>query len=308
MEIYSLPAEDTLSWAWSAAESVADTRMSSGLSRDTAAGVVRSVVSVFRGGIPENMNVWIDEGGSWLWVERIDTSHVEVRAGFLSSVSDVEEWARFVRREFAGMKVSWCIWGTGDSLAGLVDILGATPSSVLLGAPVSEVTSLEGASGAWLRPMGAGELMRFQVAVANELGVALVKSGEHDDVDKARRDAFRLIEAELSDGVASPGHRLYSLCYGGQTVGGAWLEVDSGLAIVRSVVLDSEARGQGHRRAALLALAATAHMEGARQIQTTVIPPSNPFADVLRDMGMETISINYTYTPELVHTPVFHGV
>lgn len=298
MEIYGLPAEDARSWVHSAAESIANTRMVSGaLSRGGAADLMRSIVSKFRYGIPENMGVWIDGVGSWLWGEYTDDSHIKICSGYLDAASDIDEWARFVCEEFAGLKVSWCVWGETDSLTGLVETLGAAPSSVILGAPVSAVTTPVGSSGAWLRPMGAGELMRFQVAAANELGLALVTSGEQEDVDKARREAFRSIEAELSDGVASPGHRLYSLCHGGQTVGGAWLEIDSGVAVVRSVVVVSENRGQGHRRAALAALAAAAHMEGARQIQTTVMPPSHPFATILQGMGMGIVSTDYIHKP-----------
>lgn len=308
MEISRVAAEDVPEWSWSAAESMANTRMASGgLSRGGAADLMRSVVSTFRQGIPENMSVWRDSAGGWLWVEYGSHSRVRVHGGFLSDASDIDQWAAFVSEEFSGAKVSWCVWGNTDSLKALVDMVGAQASSVVLGAPLSALTPPIGSSSAWLRPMGAGELMRFQVAAANELGVALVAAGDLESVDEARREAFASIEAELSDGVSSPGHRLYSVCHGGQTIGGAWLEVDSGIAVVHSVVLDSEARSQGHRRAVLAALVAAAHMEGARQMQTTVIPPSHPFAEVLRDIGMEIVSTNYTCAPELVRTPVLQS-
>lgn len=276
---------------------------SGGLSRGGAADLMRSVISTFRGGVPENVSVWRDSAGGWLWIDGTDSSHARVRAGKLSSDSDVSSWVDFIHSEFAGQNLSWCVWGDSDSLNPLVENLGARPCSVVLGGPVFSIVTPAGSSGAWLRPMGAGELMRFQVAAANELGVALVASGEYTSVDEARRQAFRSIEAELRDGVASPGHRLYSLCCGGQTVGGAWLEIDSGVATVRSVAVDSEARGEGHRRAALVALAATAHMEGARVIHTTVMPADHPFKTVLYDMGMGIISTDYIHKPSLAHAP-----
>lgn len=304
MDIYKLEAEEASAWAWSAAESIADTRMTSGgLSRGGAADLMRSVISTFRSGVPENMSVWRDSAGGWLWLDRTDKSRVRVHAGELNIGSDVSLWADFIRNEFDGQTLSWCVWGNDDSLSKLVENLGACPCSVVFGGSVSSIVTPAGSSGAWLRPMGAGELMRFQVAAANELGVALVASGEHKSVDEARRETFRAIENELRDGVASPGHRLYSLCHGGQTVGGAWLELDSGVGIVRSVVVDSEARGEGHRRAALAALAAAAHMEGARSIHTTIIPADHPFTTILQDMGMVPVSTNYVHRPRLAHAP-----
>lgn len=309
MDIWKLEVDEALGWAWSAAESIADTRMASGaLSRGAAADLMRAVVSTFRAGVPKDMDVWCDSVGGWLWIDRTDNLHTEVRAGALTSDSDVSAWADFIRCEFAGQTLSWCVWGDGDSLRGLVEAVGARPCSVVMGASVSSIITPSASSGAWLRPMGAGELMRFQVAAANELGVALVTSNAHTDVDEARREAFRSIEAELRDGVASPGHRLYSLCHGGQTVGGAWLEIDSGVATVRSVVVDSKARGEGHRRAALAALAAAAHMEGARSIHTTVIPADHPFMTVLRDMGMDIVSTDYIQTPRTHNAPVLQKV
>lgn len=305
-----MTAEDASWWAESAAQCMADARKAGGaLSNGGAADFSRSVVSTFRYGIPEDMRVWRDSAGGWLWVKYAEQSRVRVRGGFLDAASDIDQWAAFVAEEFSGAKVSWCTWGEEDTLKALVDAIEAKPSSIVLGAPLSSLKTATGASGAWLRPMGAGELMRFKVAAANELGVALAASDELANVDEARREVFTSIENELSDGVASPGHRLYSVCYDGQTVGGAWLEIDSGVAVVRSVVLDSEARGQGHRRATLIALAAAAHMEGARQMQTTIIPPSNPLAAVLREMGMTTLSTNYTYAPEpaLAHMPALQN-
>ncbi|MBR5951535.1 MAG: hypothetical protein IKZ87_08925 [Actinomycetaceae bacterium] len=118
---------------------------------------------------------------------------------------------------------------------------------------------------------------------------------------------FSLIDAELRDGVSSPGHRLYSVCYEGQTIGGAWLEVDGSVARVRSVVLDSEARGFGHCRAALDALVLVANMEGVRQIQTTLMHPSLPRIKELRDMGMKVISTNYVCMPEAVRVSVLQN-
>ena len=304
MDIYKLEAEKAPVWAWSAAEIIADTRLASGgLSRGGAADLMRSVISTFRDGVPENMSVWCDSAGGWLWVDGTDSSHMRVRAGKLSSDSDISSWVDFIHSEFAGKTLSWCVWGDNDSKRALLKALEARPSSVVMGGPVSSVLTPSGSSGAWLRPMGAGELMRFQVAAANELGVAQVASGAYTSVDEARREAFRSIEAELRDGVASPGHRLYSLCHGGQTVGGAWLEIDSGVATVRSVVVDSEARGEGHRRAALAALAAAAHMEGARVINTTVMPATHPFTTVLCDMGMGIVSTDYIHKPSLAHAP-----
>lgn len=299
MDIYELRTDDAPTWAWSAAEHMADTRMASGaLSRAGAADLIRSVVSTFRAGVPEGMNVFCDSLGGWLWVEHGKDSCVNVRGGSLTEDSDLEQWVDFVCREFSNQCVSWCVWGEGDSLFKLAEYVDAHASFVVMGAPVSSIVTPEGSSGAWLRPMGAGELMRFQVAAANELGVALVAAGKYESVDEARREAFREIETELSDGVASPGHRLYSLCHGGQTVGGTWLEIDSGVASVRSVVVDSDARGQGHRRAGLAALAAAAHMEGARFIQTTVIPADHPFTNVLRGMGMDVVSTDYIFNPQ----------
>ena len=309
MEIYKLGAKDAPAWAWSAAERMADARMASGgLSRAGAADLMRSVASTFRAGVPEGMSVLCDSDGGWLWLEHTNDRSVRVCGGCLTENSDPNQWEDYIRREFADHYISWCVWGKRDSLSELVEYLGAHPSSVVMGAPVSSIVTPEGSSGAWLRPMGAGELMRFQVAAANELGVALVSAGKHECVDEARREAFRAIEVELSDGVASPGHRLYSLCHGGQTVGGAWLEIDSGVAVVRSVVVDSEARGQGHRRAALAALAAAAHMEGARLIRTTVIPANHPFTSVLRNMGMDTVSTDYIQTPRTHNAPVLQKV
>ena len=75
------------------------------------------------------------------------------------------------------------------------------------------------------------------------------------------------------------------------------------MATVRSVVVDSGARGEGHRRAALAALAAAAHMEGARVIHTTVMPASHPFTSVLYDMGMGTVSTEYIHKPSFAHAP-----
>lgn len=309
MDIYELRAEDAPTWAWSAAERMADTRMASGgLSRGAAADLMRSIVSTFRVGIPEGMSVLCDSDGGWLWLENVNNGNVRVHGGSLAENSDLDQWEDYIRREFPRQHISWCVWGEDDPLVKLLEGVGACTASVVMGAPVSSIVTPEGSSGAWLRPMGAGELMRFQVAAANELGVALVAAGKHDSVDRARREAFREIEAELSDGVASPGHRLYSLCHGGQTVGGAWLEIDSGVASVRSVVVDSEARGQGHRRAALSALAAAAHMEGARYIQTTVIPADKPFINALRNMGMDVISTDYIQAPRTRNAPVLQKV
>ncbi|MBR5950218.1 MAG: hypothetical protein IKZ87_02165 [Actinomycetaceae bacterium] len=299
-----MAAEETSEWSWAAAESIAETRMSSGgLSRGAAADLMRSVLSTFRNGIPDGMAVWRDSCGGWIWTDHTAPSHVRVRACSMSENSDIPMWVDYINDGFAGKTLVGAAWGGSDSSGELLKALNAQPASVVLGGSLFSVSTPEGSSGAWLRPMGAGELMRFQVAAANEMGLGMVVSGEYKSLDEARREAFRKIETELRDGVSSPGHRLYSLCYGGQTVGGAWLELDGGVGVVRSIVVESMSRGEGHRRAALAALIAAAHMEGARQIQTTITPVDHPLVDVLRGAGMEILITNYVYTPNPIRTP-----
>lgn len=270
---------------------------SGGLSRAGTTSLTRSITSMFRRNIPFNMDVWIDDRDSWLWVERAKNSRVIVRAGFLNETSDINQWTTFVNKEFSGVKLLWRIWGEKDSLVNLVEALEAIPIAIVLRASIAGLDTPAGASDIWLRSMGAGEFAAFSTAAADERGAVMAASGECLSIEEGRREALSEIKGTLSDGVASPGHYLYSLCHEGRTVGGVWMENDGGMAVVHSVVLDSKERRQGHRRAAIGALAAAAHGQGARQIQITVLPSDYNFFDALLSVGMDIISVDYVHEP-----------
>ncbi|MBR5951534.1 MAG: hypothetical protein IKZ87_08920 [Actinomycetaceae bacterium] len=186
MGISRVAIEDISSWVQVAAHDMGEARKVSGaLSEAGAADFERSLLSTFRVGVPENMCIWRDYVGSWLWVE-CDDSRIAVRGGLLKNDSDVEEWMTFICEEFAGQKVLWCLWGDFDSLMPLVEKLDVEVSSVVFGAPLSSVVTSSVSSGAWLRPMASRELMPFEVAAANELGAALAASG---GMERRRRSA-----------------------------------------------------------------------------------------------------------------------
>lgn len=272
--------------------------MASGaLSRAGTTSLTRSVTSTFSRNIPYNMDVWIDDGGSWLWIEHGKNSRVVVRAGFLNESSDINQWAAFVTKEFSGVKLSWRIWGETDSLLNLVETLGAMPIEIVLRASIAGLDTPAGASDVWLRAMGAGELTHFKTAIADERAEVLVALGECGHLDEGRREALGEINDRLVDGVASPGHYLYTLCHEGRTVGGVWMENDGGMAIVHSIALHNDERRQGHRRAAIGALVTGAHGQGARQIQISVLSSDYNFLDALLAIGMDIISVDYVHEP-----------
>lgn len=278
--------------------------MTSGaLSRAGTTSLTRAVTSTFRRNIPYNMDVWIDDEGTWLWVEHAKNARVVVRAGFLNEASDINQWAAFVANEFSEVKVLWRVWGEKDSLVNLVETLGAMPIEIVLRSSIAGLDTPAGASDVWLRSMGAGELKRFKAAIADERAEVLVASGECASVDEGCSRALDDIESKLSDGVASPGHYLYTLCHDGRTVGGVWMENDGGTAVVHSIALHSEERRRGHRRAAVGALVTGAHGQGARQIQITVLPSDYNFLDALLGIGMDIISVDYVQEPARAAVP-----
>lgn len=290
--------DDAPSWAWDAANVIVETRMASGaLSRAGTTSLTRAVTSTFRRTIPYNMDVFIDDAGSWLWVEQDNGSRVVVRAGFLNETSDMGQWLAFINQEFSGVKLSWRIWGETDSLLNLVETLGAMPIEIVLRASIAGLNTPEGASDIWLRTMGADELKNFKTVIAGERAGVLVASGECGSIDEGYREALDGIDTQLADGVASPGHYLYTLCHQGRTVGSVWMENDGGIAVVHSIALLSGEQRQGHRRAAIGALVTGAHGQGARQIQITVLSSDYNFLDALLAIGMDIISVDYVLEP-----------
>ncbi|MBR6459436.1 MAG: hypothetical protein IKS49_04645 [Actinomycetaceae bacterium] len=307
MQIRKLEAEEASSWAWDAANSIVETRMASGgLSRAGTTSLTRSVISAFDRRIPFDTEVWVDDAGGWIWLEYADDARVVVRAGFLAAASDVNQWAAFLTQQFSQAKIVWRVWGEKDSLVDLVETLGAMPIEIVLRASIAGLDTPEGASDIWLRAMGAAELKRFKAAIADERAEVLVALGKCADVDEGRREALQDIEEKLVDGVASPGHYLYTLFHEGRVVGGVWMENDGGTAIVHSIALHAEERRQGHRRAAVGALVNGAHGQGARQIEITVLPSDYNFLDALLGIGMDIISVDYVQEPD--HATVLQGV
>lgn len=281
MGIHEIQSTEVEEWSRRVAEHMFELRSASGALPITSAnGFLHSIISRFRVGVPIGSRIFVDDGAfNWLWlsVEGDEYSVVDVQ---IDEIND--EWLNAYYEVVGDNEVSFeCFYAPNP----LIATLPHRDYSIDMVADISRVHTGGIDAQVNLRPMSSGEVMSFMLASANETGKALSLVTPHKDLNTLKRDAFRHLESRLIDGVATPGQMLYTIEVNYEAVGSAWMEIDSGTCRINSVILKPGNEGRGYRRAAVVALAEIARLEGMRRLVATIIPPSNTMAEVLEKTG-----------------------
>lgn len=118
-------------------------------------------------------------------------------------------------------------------------------------------------------PMDAERFRRFGSESQAAFAADLVASGRYDD-DAARLESKRQLEAELPQGIATPGHALFAAVTGGEEVGILWIGMRERAGAPHAFVLDVEVaaahRRRGFGRQLMLAAEGEARRRGAHSM------------------------------------------
>lgn len=121
-----------------------------------------------------------------------------------------------------------------------------------------------------LRPMRPDEFVGFRAAFVRDWALDLARV-EDLPISEAERRAAQRTDADLPDGVATPGHHLFVIVAGGDEVGTAWLSVTAtGHGFLDDITLHDSFRGRGYGRRALALVEARARELGLPAIELHV--------------------------------------
>ena len=287
MGIHEIKAVEVEEWSRRAAEHMLELRTASGaLPLTSAGGFLHKTISRFRVGVPVGSRIFVDDDAwQWLWISTGTKSSRSEGPAIVDVKIDepTEEWAAVYRSVVGNEEVFFECFQAGNPF---IDSMPRRDYSVDMMADLAHLrTNKALRSNIHLRQMSDSEVMRFMVAAANEKGKALADVTPGSSENALKRDAFRSIERILGDGVATPGHLLYTIEDGHEPVGYAWMEIDSGTGRIHSVVAPGR-DGLGYRKGAFGALAEIARLEGMRRIAAAVISPSHQMVSVLEETGL----------------------
>lgn len=130
-----------------------------------------------------------------------------------------------------------------------------------------------------LRPMTADEFARFREEFVRAWAEDLAKVEDLDPALALAQAAART-DAELPQGLETPGHRLSTVTADGRAVGSLWLSREGGRAFLEEVTIAEAERGRGLGRRAIALAEEAARAEGATQVVLNVYA-HNPRAQEL---------------------------
>ena len=142
-----------------------------------------------------------------------------------------------------------------------------------------------------LRPMRPDEFPAFRDSFVRDWADDLARI---DDVSvaEALRQAAQRTDADLSDGVATPRHHLFTLVDGDEVVGTAWMSVTAtGEAFLDDLTVGEQFRGRGYGRRALELLELHARSLGLRCIDLHVYAHNTRAIALYQQQGYRTTGL-----------------
>lgn len=293
MPIVEISASDVNAWVPCAVEHMVSVRLRSGaLSPTRARAFVASTTARFRVGVPADSRVFTcPDSGDWLWIRTGREPEIEdVRV-----TRDCSAWADLVFAVSQGQPVAMTAYPGEGSLAGLPhrDI------SQSMKIAISDLRLPRNYDDIHVRPMSAVELDVFLATTAESSDRHLAAASG----PCCCRDSWNVMaraKSRLTDGVATPGHALLSICVDSTTIGGIWAEIDGKHARIWNLYVYSGYRGHGHSRAALLATAEGLKREGVKYMNVTVIAPNKAAIAIYESVGFAVTERHVVLQPPAV--------
>ncbi|MBP3223081.1 MAG: hypothetical protein J6M18_04060 [Actinomycetaceae bacterium] len=283
MKIHEIRAIEVSEWSHRAVEHMAHMRAASGALRPSQVrDYIRKNLKRFKVGTPINSRIFVDEDArNWLWMstspelEIVDAKIDHFDASWIEAYSSVAGGKECLINRFR------------DDRDNFLKSFPQRQVSVSMSAELPQVnwTPIDGTELAYLRPMRSDELATYLVLVSNEQGRNMADLNPNANANTLVRKVYRDNEEKLSDGVATPGHYLYSIVTNLGVIGGIWAEVDSSSGKIVNCSIDSKFEGRGFRRAAMVNLADILKSQGVRYLTCDLTPPTQSLRKVLTSVG-----------------------
>ncbi|MDO4888931.1 MAG: GNAT family N-acetyltransferase [Actinomycetaceae bacterium] len=291
MPIVEMSAADVSAWVPHAVEHMARVRVASGaLPERLASDYIARTRSLFRVGVPKDSRILTcPDTGDWMWLRTGGEPEI---VGHRVTGSH-RQWADRAL-EAAGCQPVALTLHPGEG--GLSEV-AHREISVQMSVAIPDLHLNRNYDDIYVRPMSAVELDTFlehtKSSASRHLEAAAGSCTRHSSWDVMARARSR-----LTDGLATPGHALLSICVDTTTIGGIWAEVDGRNARVWNVYVYEGYRGHGHSRAALLAAADGLKNEGVKYMNVSVMSPNKAAIAIYESVGFTQISRQVVIEPQ----------
>ncbi len=152
-----------------------------------------------------------------------------------------------------------------------------------------------------LRPMTETEFAAYRETLVTAYAQDLFDSGSFLDLESALRSSAAQTEELLPDGLASPGHHLWTAYDGDTPVGILWIHVDGPAAFIYDIEVHTEQRRRGYGREILDAGARAAADLEAEVLGLNVFGQNDGARALYEKAGYATTE--QTYRIPLAHAP-----
>lgn len=280
MRIVEISPAQVRDWVPRAVERMAQVRVASGaLRKELVNDFIARKTALFRVGVPRNSKVFVsDESPDWMWMRvgnepEIIGSHV---------TGDLEPWIEVIRENSHGASVALTAFEGEQGLPAAA----TREISQRMMVPINEIHIQRTYDDVHVRGMTSAELDHF-LDVSTDASDRLLDLAVGGCESRADWDVILRAKSRLSDGVATPGHVLMSICVDTTVVGGIWAEVDGKNARIWDVLVFPPYRGHNHSQSALVAMADGLKAEGVRYLHVTVITPNLRALEIYRAVGFK---------------------
>lgn len=142
-----------------------------------------------------------------------------------------------------------------------------------------------------LRPMSAAEFPSFRASFVLDWAADIARIDDLSFADAEAQAASRT-DQNLTDGPATPGHRLFVIVDGEVPVGTLWFSYEPGKpAFLDDITIREEFRGQGYGRRALELLEVEARTLGLPRIDLHVYTHNPTAIAVYQKLGYHTTGL-----------------
>lgn len=280
MRIHEISPANVREWVPRAVERMAEVRVASGALREAlVADFVARKSALFRVGVPRDSKIFVcDESADWMWMRIGDEP--EIVASHITG--PLEPWLDVIREHCGGLSAAITAFEGEQGLPAAA----TREISQRMMVPINEIHIQRGYDDVHVRGMTSAELDHF-LDVSTDASDRLLDLAVGGCESREDWDVILRAKSRLSDGVATPGHSLMSICVDTTVIGGIWAEVDGKNARIWDVLVFPPYRGHNHSQAALVAMADGLKAEGVQYLHVTVITPNSRALEIYQAVGFK---------------------